>query len=559
MRGSEVGNYAVTGLLGEGGMGKVYLAEHKLMGKRAAVKVLLPELTQNEELVKRFFNEANATARVNHPGIIHIYDLGVLESGSAYIVMELLEGEPLSALLGRQAPLPVERAARLGNQMADTLAAAHEADIVHRDLKPDNIFVVPDSGVAGGERVKILDFGIAKLGGDTSTTFKTRTGAVLGTPTYMSPEQCRGAGQVDWRSDIYSVGCILFGMLAGRPPFLEDGVGGMISAHMTEPAPPLSQFSSVVPEELAAVIAQMLEKKPENRPQGMREVGAFLASFSEFAGAARLPSNPPESARVAERISASTTPAAGREQVMTPAGAGTEAHTGPAPGATPGDRHADGRHGSASTTLGGATGERAAESSDSSQTWIRVGLGISAVLALGAVVSAFALAGGGDDVAADRAGALDVDADQRLAETTSSIDAGHEPASSADAAPPDAAPAPQHATVAITSRPSGALVRTEDGTIVGETPLEHEIERTGEAVAFVVRAPGYQTERVEIVADRDREEAVALVRERRRPAATSQEPAGETSEQPAAAPQDNGGKADEEEEEEEFDPFGSRQ
>src|SRR5215831_18237470 len=164
--GTTVGSYRILDKLGEGGMGAVYLAEHTLIGRRAAVKVLLPELSNNQEIVNRFFNEARSTAQIKHPGLIDIYDFGYHTTGSAFIVMEFLDGESLASRLRRESRLPIALLATLGRQIASALAAAHQKGIVHRDLKPDNVFLVVDAEMQHGVRAKVLDFGIAKLQSD---------------------------------------------------------------------------------------------------------------------------------------------------------------------------------------------------------------------------------------------------------------------------------------------------------------------------------------------------------------------------------------------------------
>jgi serine/threonine-protein kinase len=231
--GSTVGSYVIRRVLGEGGMGRVYLAEHQLIGKRAAIKVLLPQYSSQAEIVNRFFNEARASSMLKHPGVIDVYDFGRLPDGSAYLMMEFLEGQSLAARL-RAGSLALELALDIARQVALALGAAHAHGIVHRDLKPDNVFLVPDTELRAGVRTKVLDFGIAKLTDDQGGggAGATRTGAIIGTPTYMSPEQCRGAGKVDHRSDVYSLGCMLFEMLSGRPPFVAEGPGEVIAAHL---------------------------------------------------------------------------------------------------------------------------------------------------------------------------------------------------------------------------------------------------------------------------------------------------------------------------------------
>src|ERR1041385_6396596 len=192
VEGTQVGAYRVLHRIGAGGMGSVWLAEHTMLGRRAAIKVLHSTFSRDPAIVTRFFNEARAATAIDDPGIVQIFDFGEHVDGSAYIVMELLEGETLEQRLSRLGRLGVRDALRIMRQIASSLGAAHQRGIVHRDLKPENIFIVRDPEVPGGERAKILDFGIAKLTGDSIV--KTQTSSVMGTPIYMSPEQCRGAG-----------------------------------------------------------------------------------------------------------------------------------------------------------------------------------------------------------------------------------------------------------------------------------------------------------------------------------------------------------------------------
>jgi len=280
--GEAVGSYRIEAKLAEGGMGAVYRASHQLLGRPAAVKVLLPELSTNHEIVNRFFNEARASTAIRHPGIVEIYDFGYMPSGIAYIAMELLDGEPLSRRLATVGRLDEATALLYTRGIASALAAAHARGIVHRDLKPDNIFLVPDPDMPTGIRPKLLDFGIAKVaeaarGGEAT---KTRMGSVMGTPTYMSPEQCRGAGEVDHRSDLYALGCILYEMVTGRPPFVSDGVGEIIGMHLfMAPVPP----SHVVPgisANVESLAMSLLAKNPGERIQSAAEIVRLLGTSS---------------------------------------------------------------------------------------------------------------------------------------------------------------------------------------------------------------------------------------------------------------------------------------
>jgi serine/threonine protein kinase len=278
MIGQNVGNYRIIRLLGEGGMGTVYLAEHPGLGRQSAVKILRKELANNEQMIQRFFNEARAANAVGHPGIVEIWDFGTLPSGEPYLMMELLRGRSLSGRMRRAGRIPVANALDIADQAAGALGAAHDKGIVHRDLKPDNIFLVADPHRPGRELVKILDFGIAKLAPAPESSRKavTRTGAVLGTPLYMSPEQCRATKEVDHRSDIYSLGIIVYEMLAGVPPFSSDSSGELVHMHIGVEPPPLRTRNPDLVEELEQVVGRMLAKDPAARFQSMAEVQAAL-------------------------------------------------------------------------------------------------------------------------------------------------------------------------------------------------------------------------------------------------------------------------------------------
>ncbi len=270
--GATIGAYRVGRKLGEGGMGVVYVGEHTLLGRRAAIKVLLPELSANREIVQRFFNEARAVTQIADPGIVQVFDFGYHDDGSAFIVLELLDGESMDQRLlriGRFSPLDCMRLMR---QICTSLQAAHAKGVVHRDLKPENIFIVGDPAVTGGERAKILDFGIAKLSTDEPGMMKTRTGMVMGTPVYMSPEQCRGAGEVDHRSDIYSIGCVMMTMLTGSPPFQGEGSGDLIAAHLREPAPYAASRVNGLPPSIDQILQRCLLKAPNARFGSMMEL-----------------------------------------------------------------------------------------------------------------------------------------------------------------------------------------------------------------------------------------------------------------------------------------------
>ena len=281
MIGTTVGSYQITAKVAVGGMGTVYKAEHTLIGKQAAVKVLHPQLRGNEEVVQRFFHEAKATTQIKHPGIVEVFDFGYLEDGDGYIIMEFLEGESLASRLTHTPIMDEGEAAFLMRGVCSALAAAHAKGIIHRDLKPDNIFLCPDPDSPLGERPKILDFGIAKLNmGLTGDRNATKTGAVMGTPTYMSPEQCKGTGAVDHRADLYSIGCMYYECVAGRPPFTDMGAGELIGAHVyIEPVRPSTCGAKISPA-AEDLIMSLLAKNPDQRPQTAVELGRQFAGLA---------------------------------------------------------------------------------------------------------------------------------------------------------------------------------------------------------------------------------------------------------------------------------------
>ncbi len=297
--GEIIGNYRIVSELGKGGMGMVYLAEHVQLGRPAALKMLHPQLSSDAGIVQRFFNEARAASAIDHPGIVEIYDFGTHTDGRAYLVMALLKGETLEQRLRRGRMDPLEGATIVA-QVAGALAAAHAQGIVHRDLKPDNIFLVPNELLPGGTQVKLLDFGIAKLAGEQSSGMRTQTGTLIGTPAYMSPEQCMGRSDLDHRTDLYSLGCILFQVLCGRPPFIsEHGTGVMIAAHMRDAPPDPRTLNPRVPGALVTIVLCLLEKEPSARYQTALELRNALVAAGANAPITRVPAGEPYAPTVA--------------------------------------------------------------------------------------------------------------------------------------------------------------------------------------------------------------------------------------------------------------------
>jgi tRNA A-37 threonylcarbamoyl transferase component Bud32 len=473
--GDEIGPYKIVRRLGAGGMGEVFQGRHRHMHRDAAIKVLREELSTNAEVVRRFFTEARATAAVRHPAIIEIFDCDVHPRGSAFIVMELLEGEDLAKRLAERGSflgdLPGLRA--IARQVANGLGAAHDVGIVHRDLKPGNIFLAGAAGAGPPAVVKILDFGIAKLlYGDVEGHERTRTGNVLGTPLYMSPEQARGARAVDHRADIYALGCVLFEMLSGRPPFVDKAAAEVIVAHIFKPAPRVSSLVEGVPAALDELVAAMLEKEPAARPQTMKDVAARLLDDPTEAVAAA------GSGRVATRLLGSGRAVAAPVAAAPPtveAPRGAPAVTAPSPAlrsaktepstevreiaASARDARQFTRAGS--TTLGSSAGEletQAGEDHDgvprARRRWLGPAVG-AGVVAAGALV--LLLRGGSPP-------------------TTDAPATAAAPSAPAPASPAPAAPVPPPVRIEVSSRPSGAdLWVGQEPTPRGRTPLSVEL------------------------------------------------------------------------------------
>jgi serine/threonine protein kinase len=275
----HIGKYELREKLGRGAFGVVFSAHDPSLDRAVAIKVLRPTHLTNQEIVQRFLQEARTTARIAHPGIVTIHDCGQVETNlgaTAFIAMELLTGESLARRLTHSGRLLPEAAIEIARQIASALEAAHRVDVLHRDLKPDNLHLVPDPAMPSGERVKILDFGLAKLGREGHTQLQT----VFGTPRYMSPEQGRSATQIDHRSDIYSLGCILFELVTGRLPF-EGDTRQLIERHQWVLPPRAQTFAPDLPPALDDLIADMLAKDPMERPQTM---GAVQRALQDIGG-----------------------------------------------------------------------------------------------------------------------------------------------------------------------------------------------------------------------------------------------------------------------------------
>jgi serine/threonine-protein kinase len=270
--------YRIVRKIGEGGMGAVYQAEHALIEKRLALKVLFPELTRRTDLVARFLQEAKSASRIGHENVIDISDFGQSPEGLVYIAMEYLEGQDLGYMMKATGPLPWARARPILMQIAKALRAAHEHGIIHRDMKPENVFLIQRDGRP--DFVKVLDFGIAKSVNETGDGPRlTQAGMIFGTPEYMSPEQAQGQTP-DHRVDIYALGCVMYHLLTGHVPFVADNFMGILTKHMLEPVKPLRVRApeQSIPADVEAVCLRALEKDREKRWQDMDQFYRALGS-----------------------------------------------------------------------------------------------------------------------------------------------------------------------------------------------------------------------------------------------------------------------------------------
>ncbi|WP_394829386.1 protein kinase domain-containing protein [Pendulispora albinea] len=286
--GEVFGNYRALERIGHGGMAAVYLAEHVSIGGKFAVKVLRTELASDPDATARLLNEARASAAIQHPGIVQVFDVGALPGGALYIVMEYLEGRDLRAHLARQGPLQEGVVIEIARQVASALHAAHVQGVVHRDLKPDNIFLVPQLSARMGLQVKVLDFGIAKIANQSGHV--TQSGALLGTVSYMSPEQLEDSARVDARTDVYSLGCVMFEMAAGQPPFSAPGKGDLeiLTSILQSPFPSVRAFNPAISLELDALIAAAAARDRGVRVPSMEALHIGLNRIEEAERRLRL-------------------------------------------------------------------------------------------------------------------------------------------------------------------------------------------------------------------------------------------------------------------------------
>jgi serine/threonine protein kinase len=275
------GRYEVESRLGEGGMAKVFAGTDRLLGRKVAVKVLSSQYAQDKTFVERFRREAQAAAGLNHPNVVSVFDTGS-DDGVHYIVMEHVEGRTLADIIGEEGALRPARAVEIAVDVCRALSSAHEKGMVHRDVKPGNMLLTPDGGV------KVADFGIARVASGEPLTV---TGSVMGTASYLSPEQARG-GSIDARSDIYSLGCVLYEMLTGKTPFAGDSLVSIAYKHVEEEPTAPSLVNPAVPAGLSAVVTKAMAKDPADRYQSADEMAGELREASADAPPAKaVPTN----------------------------------------------------------------------------------------------------------------------------------------------------------------------------------------------------------------------------------------------------------------------------
>ena len=462
--GHRLGPYRIVRLLGEGRMGAVYEARQEPLDRRVALKTLHPEYASNKDAVARFFNEAKILSKLEHPSIVQVSDFGNAADGTAYLVMEYLRGQSLGRrireLSARGERLAVVTTLQFGFQIADVLAIAHAQGIVHRDIKPDNLMLVADAVAPGGERVKLLDFGIAKLTHERDKGgVKTATQTVMGTPSYMSPEQCAGAGGVDAKTDVYALGCVLYEVLAGRPPFVAEGAGQILGMHLFQAPPPLLSFAPKVPQAIADLVHRFLTKDKALRPamsEAADDIGRLLSK--QTGGGSVVRSRPAHG----------TDPDATRAVPMPPP----------------------------STTMGRAAGQsQIGRLGRSSRTALIVGG--SAVALLVAAVSMLK--------PRDRTPAQ-ASARAPTAATLNTVVQSVAAETAATVLPTE----PRMVIWHLDSKPSGAAVVDEQGQRLGTTPFQTERTAQPGRIVLRLRQDGYRDELLTLSTDHEAEHVVTL-------------------------------------------------
>jgi serine/threonine-protein kinase len=476
--GTTVGEYQIEGKLGEGGFGAVYRAVHPLIGKTVAIKVLNRQYSSNPQMVSRFIAEARAVNQIRHRNIIDIFSFGKLDDGRQYYVMELLEGQTFDGYLRERGALSPDEALPILRAVGRALDAAHAAGIAHRDLKPENIFLVFDED--GGAFPKLLDFGIAKLLADSAMAHKTRTGTPMGTPHYMSPEQCRGKN-VDHRTDVYSFGVMVHQVLTGQVPFDGDDVMDVLIKQTSAVAPPMSTVRADLPKELDAPVLHMLEKDPARRPESLAAAVDALAEAASRAGFS-VPVHARSDAR------RTTTGSGGGPRVVTGGGAKVT----PAEAALAEARtivHTEGDTPGESKTLRGAEADVKPE--PSRRTALVAVLGAIALVGAGAFL---ALRGGGGTSPEGLVPVATVTAEAKPS-AMPTAEPAVTPAVASAAASAEALPADVELTIETNLKDVDVLF---DGKSIGKAPGVVKLPRGDAKVTLTLQAPGYKPTDVQV-------------------------------------------------------------
>jgi len=480
--GTMVGEYRIERQLGQGGFGTVYSAVHPLIGKKAAVKVLSRACSTNPEMVSRFIAEARSVNTIEHDNIIDVFSFGTLElDGRHYFVMELLEGLSFDRYLAAGGPLEPGLLLHLMSGVTQALAAAHSKSIIHRDLKPDNVFIAVDSD--GRPKPKLLDFGIAKLLGDTTSGHKTRSGVPVGTPVYMSPEQCMGE-KTDHRADIYSFGAMCFEALTGKPPFEGNSMLSLLSQHTSAERPKVSAVRPELGDCFDDALRTMMAIAPDGRPQTITAAFELLRDAAVRAGVdpdGEVKLNRSQVSRGAASIRVSVDGAATPEEI------------------SQADTVADSTGASGAEGITGAPTSRApGRGSRSRPYWIVLAV---AVAAASVYLVAPAL------TSTEPAGPpVPPSAPASPAATTEPAPTPATPTLT----PSTTAPAPETVSLTVEVNVAGAVVRLE-GNELGKPPGPFLINKSDQEQQLIVKAAGYQVAKRKITPNADLTEKIVMV------------------------------------------------
>jgi serine/threonine-protein kinase len=503
--GRRVGNYLIRQKLGEGGMGTVYLCEHAELGRRAALKVLHEDLAHQDDIVERFFHEAKAATEIGNEHIIDVLDFGYMPSETGevvYILMELLDGSSLGSRLKHEG-FTDEEIVHIGRQCCDALAVAHGKGIIHRDLKPENIYLLNRQG--DRNFVKILDFGIAKLVGDHHSVHKTRAGVAIGTPAYMSPEQCASSADIDARSDIYAMGVVLYELFTRRLPFTSPHHGEVLLAHLTMEPPRLRELRPDLSPALEAIVLHAMEKNRDFRFQTMEEMSAALAD-PEAHLARYTPAHPGQTIRldVAEPAAATPrTPSGQQPGVVTaqlePPSGSHDAPTAIVPGVSAAAAPRK-------DTLDGVPAEVVPPPPRARRGAAPIIAAISAIVAAGSLTGMLVLA-------------FRKPAAAPPAPSVATQPAAPKPTTTAPALP-------ELIPVLVSSEPAGATVAFTDAgkSVIGTTPLRITVTRGAPAIKIRVTLDGYDPTEQLLATDGTNAVTVTLTKPAPKPTPTAPSP-----------------------------------